>query len=222
MRIRATWLAIAIVSAACRGDRIAPSSARVSWRIVDRSWVSPWDESTDSAAVYRVAIIGPDRTDTLTDILPPWPVIVDDSAVWGFRKIEGQSDREFFHWSIAAKQMRALPLPRDVLGGYNDVMISPRAQFVAYVAKEDSGGAYGVVRDLESQRLVWRGPTAAGCDCDIDLSHARWVTPDSFEIAVVSTSNSRGWSISSGSATARHAHLAYSASEPEWHLGSRP
>jgi hypothetical protein len=194
----------------------------LAWHVVDSTWVTPWDETTDSAAVYRVAITGLAHVDTLTDILPPWPVIVGDSAVWGFRKMHGVSDRELFRWSIPEKRMLAEPLPDDVLGNYNDVMISPAGQYVAYVAKQERGGAYGVVRELQSHRTLWRGPTAAGCACDIDLSHARWVTPDSFEIAVVSTSDDRGWAISSGSAAAGRASLVYSPAEPEWHSGPRP
>ena len=222
MRIRVPWFVIAIVALACHSERAKSAAARVAWHVVDSTWVTPWDETTDSAAVYRVAITGPALADTLTDVLPPWPVIVGDSAVLGFRKMQGASDREMFRWSIPTKRMRTEPLPDDVLGDYNDVMISPGGQYVAYVAKQESSGAYGVVRDLRSHRLLWRGPTAAGCDCDIDLSHARWVSPDSFEIAVVSTSNDRGWAISSGSASAGRARLKYSATEPEWHAGQRP
>lgn len=190
--------------------------------VVDSSWVTPWDEMTDSVAVYRVAIVGPSGADTLANILPPWPVIVGDSIVWGLRKADGQAVREIFRWSRQTKRMDTRSLPSDLLGDYHDVMISPRGEFVAYVANEDSGGAYGVVRALDSQRLLWRGPTAAGCECDIDLSHARWVTPDSFEIAVVSTSNNRGWAIAAGSAAAHQARVLYSPVEPAWHRGPRP
>jgi hypothetical protein len=222
MRIGMTLFALAAASTACGIERDSSPSSQVSWRIIDSSWVAPWDEMVDSAAVYRVAVVGPSHTDTLTDVLPPWPVIVGDSVVWGFKKIDDQSDRELFRWSIPTKRMRTLALPTDILGGYNDVMISPGARFLSYVAKEDTGGAYGVVRTLESQQLLWRGPTAAGCDCDIDLSHARWVTRDSFEIAVVSSSNGRGWAVSSGSVAARRAHLFYSPTEPDWHSSPRP
>ena len=224
MQIRVAWLllAIAAATAGCHVGRESDATPPISWHIVDSAWVTPWDEVTDSAAVYRLAVVGPSRTDTLTDILPPWPVIVDDSAVWGFRKIREGTNREFFRWSVPARNIVTLALPADVLSGYNDIMISPRGRFVAYVGKEDTGGAYGVVRELESRRLLWRGPTASGCDCDVDLSHARWVTADSFEIAVVSTSNGRGWAISAGSATSGRAQLLYSPTEPDWHSASRP
>src|SRR5437899_488918 len=141
MHIRATWFAVAVLSTGCRLDRVSSAAPQLSWRIVDSSWVTPWDEMTDSAAVYRVAVFGPSRTDTLSDILPPWPVVIDDSAVRGLRKVNGKSDREFFRWSTPTKRMVTQPLPSDVLGGYNDVVISPRGQFIAYVAKEDTGGA---------------------------------------------------------------------------------
>lgn len=201
--------------------RAPAAHTRLTWHVVDRAWVAPWDEMTDSVATYRVVLRTGTVADTLSEVLPPWPVVIDDSTVWGLRRVPGRSARELFRWTGPRRPLAAWPLPTDVLGDFHDVMISPDGRHLAYVGLEEAG-PYAAVAALPSRRRVWRSATVGGCDCDVDLSHARWVSPDSFEIAVVSTADRRGWAIFAGSAARRQAGLRFVPQEPDWHTGTRP
>jgi hypothetical protein len=193
---------------------------RPSWRIVDSITV-PWDESTDSLDVYRVAVRASGGADTLREVLPPWPVFVDDSTLWGLRRATDSAKRVLFRWRGPHRALSTWSLPADVLYGFEDVMISPSGQYLAYVGREN-GGPYAAVVAVPGMTTLWRSEEVGGCDCDVDVSHARWVTADSFEIAVVSSANLRGWAVFRGSAAGRRGSTSYQATEPDWHAGAAP
>jgi hypothetical protein len=186
----------------------------VTWTVRDSTWISPWDEMLDSMPAYVVVLASRERRDTLAELLAPFPIRTDDSTIWGLRRVPGLPERELFRWR-PSEGLRAYALPTDMLGDYHEVAVSPAGEYVAYVALSDSG-VHAVVRDLPSGPLIIRSGRVGGCDCDVDMNHARWVTRDSFEIAVASTADQRGWAIVSGNAKARRMHLRYVASEPAW------
>ena len=98
----------------------------------------------------------------------------------------------------------------------------PDGRHVAYVA--DSAGPRAMVRAFTGE-LVVQGHVQGGCDCDVDMNHARWVSSDSFEIAVVNSANPRPgapYVLAAGSARGRRLRESGLAEEPKWHEGARP
>src|SRR4051812_46930685 len=80
-RIRA--LLVAFLGFAACEPSVPAATHRISLHIVDSTWAPPWDEMDDSIAVYRVAVRLGERTDTLRDVIAPWPIVVADSALFG-------------------------------------------------------------------------------------------------------------------------------------------
>jgi hypothetical protein len=62
---------------------------------------------------------------------------------------------------------------------------------------------------------VARGPSGGGCDCDEDSNYARWIAPDSFEIAVSHAITGAGWQLVAGRPS-RRVHIDTLRKEPEW------
>jgi hypothetical protein len=176
----------------------------------------------DSLAVYRVAISHGRITDTLDDVIGPWPVTIGDSVLLGLRLSRADSTRQVFEHRPETHTLLTHALPSDLYANFTDVSLSPDGRFVAYVADDD--GPRAVVRVLDGPILL-RGSVQAGCDCDVDLNHARWVTADSFEIAVVNRANERDgppWILAAGNVRSRRLSESPLSNEPTWHDGSRP
>ncbi|GAC1657471.1 MAG: hypothetical protein NVS4B3_24060 [Gemmatimonadaceae bacterium] len=94
------------------------------------------------------------------------------------------------------------------------VAVSPTGSHVAYISA-DTRGLRATVRTLPDLQLVLQGPVMAGCDCDVDMNHARWVSRDSFEVAIPDT---HGWGVFAGSAAAPRGTLHIEPTEPAWHV----
>jgi hypothetical protein len=212
------------VPVACAGPGVV-AAEHIAWRIVDSSWSPSWDPMSDSIVVYRVAVQRRGSIDTLRDMIEPWPVAVSDSTIVGVQLVRRDPSRQFLSFTLPSRRTSADPMSPDMEYQFNDVAVSPDGRYVAYVAADSVGLPYGMVRELSSRTEVARGPSAAGCECDVDMNHARWVTPDSFEIAVVNTGSSKGgprYLLMAGNARLRRLHTTGLPDEPGWHASSRP
>jgi hypothetical protein len=109
-----------------------------------------------------------------------------------------------------------------LFSNFTDVSISPDGRYVAYVG-DSSALPRAVVRTLTGELIVV-GRVQGGCDCDVDMNHARWVSPDSFEIAVVNSANTipgAPFILAAGSVIGRRLHETVLSKEPAWHEASR-
>jgi hypothetical protein len=103
---------------------------------------------------------------------------------------------------------------------FHDIVPSLDGRYFAYVAEDttlSAQGAYAVVREIGTGRLVFSSTTRGGCDCDVDMNHARWLAPDSFEIAISLIDEPGGWEIVAGRASLRRFHVDRVPKEPVWH-----
>jgi hypothetical protein len=210
-----------VVGVGC-GPQPVATRTRATWRMLDSTWVSPWDEMTDSLKVYRLVASLHATSDTLTDVIEPWPIVADDSTLWGVRVIRATAERSLFRFTWPARTLESVKLPGDMPSNFSDISVSPTGEYLAYVAYDSSGGPFAVVKKLPAGKLLLKSPSVGGCDCDVDLNHARWVTPDSFEIALVSTADSRGWAIAAGSVGQRRLQTHFVTVEPAWHHDRGP
>lgn len=179
-----------------------------------------WDaiEQPDSVTVYRIEVRSGAGSDTLTDVIPPLPFNVGDSIVVGLRLERvsvSEGRRQFFTFVPRTKRLATRPLPDDAY--FYDVMISPNGRYVAYVAVGRSGNL-PIVRDFRTGTVLAHGPGGGGCECDIDRNHARWVSADSFEIAVAHHLGAEGdWLLFAGRASLRRVHTSRLNAAPRWH-----
>jgi hypothetical protein len=215
-----TGAGAAIASGACsRGDE--RSTTRI--QVIDSSFTQSWEPMEDTGTVYRIAVISPLGADTIRNVIPPAPIVVGDTLVMGLVQVSEDSStpqRQIFRLRLGQHRVETTPLPDDVWGSYQDVLISPDGRYVAYVGEDTTPanpGTYGIVRDLKSGAIVVRGPGGGGCDCDEDLNYARWFPPDSFEIAVAHRNSGGGWQRFSGKASASRVHVDTLSDEPDWH-----
>jgi hypothetical protein len=200
----------------------ATPEAAIGWRILDSTWTPSWDPMDDSLAVYRVAITRGRVTDTLNDVIGPWPFPVGDSTVVGVRLVRADTTRQIFEYWPDTHRLVSHSVPVDLYSNFTDIALSPDGRFIAYVANDD--GPREVVRALDGP-IVLRGSVQGGCDCDVDLNHARWVTSDSFEIAVVNRASLSGgapWVLAAGNVRGHHLSERGLSNEPTWHDGSPP
>jgi hypothetical protein len=212
------------VSGGCQPQRDAAAD-RIAWRILDSSWSAPWDPMDDSIMVYRIVASRAGVADTLADVIRPWPVVVSDSTIIGLHFVRSDSSRQIVSLTLPGRRRAVTPLPSDLHFQFTDIAISPHGQYLAYVASDSTSGPYPVIRAFDTGAEILRGPAAAGCDCDSDMNHARWVSVDSFEVAVVNSADDQGgpayWLLAGNAAVRRAHHLAL-ASEPTWHDATRP
>src|SRR5262245_51450311 len=176
-----------------------------------------WDPMADTTTIFRYVIITTAGTDTLDMVVPPDPFVIGDTAVMGLILVgERELHRELFTF-VKGRPLKLQPLPDDVWYYFNDVVPSPDGRFLAYVADDTMRGTFAAVRDLRTGRLVARGRVGGGCECDVDQNHARWISADSFEIAVSFARATGNWEIVSGRASKGRIHSQTVALEPEWH-----
>jgi hypothetical protein len=166
---------------------------------------------------YRVEVRDGTRRDTLNDVLEPLPIVVGDSLIMGLRLNRDHAARVLFRFRVSSSALEVWSLPSDVWDVYHDIVVSPNGQYFAYVGMGDSG-TVAVVREVGTNVEIARGASGGGCECDVDLNHARWFAPDSFEIAVAHThTDPGGWKLVAGRASERRASVSTLRQEPEWH-----
>ena len=224
MRARIVLVLIAacafVSSGACRSDS-DQSNTRIT--VIDSTYTQSWEPMEDTGTVYRIEVVSPSGADTIRNVIPPAPIVVGDSLVIGLLQVSEDSstpERRLFRLRLGQHRVETSPIPEDVWPSYQDVLISPNGRYIAYVGEDSTPanpGTYGMVRDLTTREVVIKGPGGGGCDCDEDLNHARWLSPDSFEIAVAHTRGNSGWERISGSAAARRIHVDTLRDEPDWH-----
>lgn len=211
--------ALALVVGACRADDAGRGTTIA---LVDSTFAPSWDATEDSGLVYRLEISSRSGIDTIADVITPFPVIVGDSLVVGLIQVSEDSSapqRKVFRFRPGMHPLERRPVPPDVWAFLHDFVISPDGRYAAYVAEDPLPGDLGtfaVVRDLVTGEVVARGPSGGGCDCDVDANYARWIPPDSFEIAVSHANTGAGWQRVSGRASTRRVHVDTLAREPEW------
>jgi hypothetical protein len=213
--------ACAVVSTGgCRseGDQ---SNTRIT--VLDSTYTQSWEPMEDTGTVYRIEVVSPFGADTIRNVIPPAPIVVGDSLVIGLLQVSEDSstpERRLFRLRLGQHRVETSSIPEDVWPSYQDVLISPNGRYIAYVGEDSTPanpGTYGLVRDLTTREVLIKGPGGGGCDCDEDLNHARWLSPDSFEIAVAHTRGNSGWERISGNAAARRIHVDTLRDEPDWH-----
>lgn len=206
-------VALLVMLHASRGDSVAQSALQ--WRILDSAVVDSWDQMGE-ISMYRVQVRRGSRNTVVTRVIAPLPISVGDSELIGLRFDQQRHDRRLFRWRASTNRLEQFRLPRDVWVYSYDVVVAPSGRFVAYVAQDSASyEMFGAVRAWPSGRLVLRGPRLPGCDCDVDMNHARWVASDSFEIAVAGL---RGRYLRiSGNAEAARIHIDTLPSQPLWH-----
>jgi hypothetical protein len=208
------------LSGACR-DEGDESSTRI--RVLDSTYTQSWEPMEDTGTVYRIEVVSPLGADTIRNVIPPAPVVVGDTLLVGLLQASEDSstpERRVFRLRLGQHRVETSPIPEDVWTLYRDILISPDGRYVAYVSDDtttENSGTRGLVRDLATREIVIKGPGGGGCDCDVDLNHARWFAPDSFEIAVAHTSTQSGWQRVSGRASTRRIHVDTLKEEPDWH-----
>ncbi|MDQ3674645.1 MAG: hypothetical protein M3365_09755 [Gemmatimonadota bacterium] len=212
--------AAAAVIGACSGKDATERGTTMT--VIDSAFAPSWDATEDSGLVYRLEVSSPNGIDTVPDVIAPFPVVVGDTLIIGLIQVSEDSSapqRKVFRFRPGAHPVERRPVPPDVWAFFHDFVISPDGRYSAYVAEDPLPGDIGtfaIVRDLLSGEVVARGPSGGGCDCDVDSNYARWIPPDSFEIAVSHASTGAGWQRVSGRTSTRKVHVDTLAREPEW------
>jgi len=207
-----------LAGVACRGRE---GAAATTITVIDSTFTHSWDATEDSGLVYRVEIASRRGVDTVSDVIPPFPIPVDDTLVIGLIQTSEDSsspERKVFRLRLRDHTVQTQPVPHDVWAFYQDFLFSPDGRYAAYVAEDPipgQAGTFAMVRDALTGEIVARGPAGGGCDCDVDSNYARWIAPDSFEIAVSHASTGAGWQRVAGRPH-RRVHVDTLKSEPVW------
>lgn len=203
---------------ACRGREGAGATTIT---VIDSTFSQSWNATADSGLVYQVEIASRRGVDTVSDVIEPFPIVVGDTVVVGLLQASEDSSspqRKVFRLRLRDHVLDTRPVPHDVWAFYENFAVSPNGRYAAYVAEDPIPGQVGtfaMVRDVLTGEIVARGPAGGGCDCDVDSNYARWIAPDSFEIAVSHAITGAGWQIVSGRPH-RRVHVDTLKSEPEW------
>jgi hypothetical protein len=218
-------VAVSMSSAACAARDTAPPLA-AAMRVVDSAEAPGWNAMEDASTIYRVETRGTRGVRLVDSVLAPLPIVVGDSALVGLRLSvsgvgdESEGERRLFRLHLASGRLEMWPAPTDAWYVAFDIVPSPDGRYIAYVADDTGGGrgTHAAVRELATGALVVQGPGGGGCDCDVDMNHARWFAPDSFEIAVAHVADDRGgWQPVARRASARRFRTDTLSKEPSWH-----
>ena len=174
-------------------------------------------DSTSGPWAYRIVVTGRGRVDTLSRVLLPYLLTVTDSVIAGIQSLPRYPFRSLFVLDRTGGSRLSFRVPRDAWSLFNDFAISPNGRYLAYVAVDSMHRFFARVRELASGRRVATSVPALGCDCDIDRNHARWVSADSFEIAVDGAGEDGGYLLFSGSTTTRKTQSTVTRTPPRWH-----
>ena len=208
-----------LLIAACGGERAGSSTVIT---VIDSAFAPSWDATEDSALVYRMEIASRRGADTVSGVITPFPISVGDTLVVGLIQTSEDSSppqRKVFRLRLREHAMETRPIPDDVWAFFHDFVFSPDGRYVAYVAEDPlpgQTGTFAVVRDVLTGEIVARGPPGGGCDCEVDSNYARWVLPDSFEIAVSHASTGGRWQRVSGRTSSKRVHVDTLPQEPAW------
>ena len=190
--------------------------------MIDSASAASWDATEDSTFVYRLEVASRTRADTIPGVITPLPIMSGDTLVIGLLQVSEDSSapqRRMFRLRVADGALELRPIPPDVWAYFHDLVVSPDGRYLAYVAEDPIAvdtGTFAIVRDLNTDRIVARGPSGGGCDCDVDSNYARWLPPDSFEIAVSHAATRSGWQLVSGRASTGRVHVDTLRREPAW------
>ena len=170
---------------------------------------------------YLVEVRTSAGVDTLRNVVAPLPTVAGDTAIIGLAIEDSASTgRTLFIFDVRRRLTRRQSLPSDAWPGQYDIAVSPHGDHLLYIREVSEPRTLysenAVIRRLSSGEVVLSGPAWRSCECDVDLHHARWVTPDSFEIATGATEG-RGWERLSGSVSRRSLHTDTVSAEPKWH-----
>jgi hypothetical protein len=213
-------LTISFCAAACSGRE--GSEPATTLTVIDSAYAPSWDAIEDSGFVYRIEVSSPSGLDTVNDVIPPFPHAVGDTLVVGLLQAAEDSStpqRKMFRLHLDDGGLDTRPLPPDVWAYFHDFVVSPDGRYAAYVAEDPlpgQTGTFATVRDLLTGEVALRGPAGGGCDCEVDTNYARWIAPDSFEIAVSHAITGAGWQRVSGRVSERRVHVDTLRKEPEW------
>lgn len=143
----------------------------------------PWRTEMAEGVDRRVAVRHGGGIDTLSGIVVDVPpVVVGDSAVWGFDRERGDIVQGF-HWSSRTGEVETIELPGD-FAPFLASGLSPDAEELAYVSKRPDGRLEAVVRSWPEKRLLYRGPPVEGYPSDAMNSVVEWTGDDRVEIRV--------------------------------------
>jgi len=180
--------------------------------VLDSAKVDAFDGERWVYRIHAVSSVG----SVVLDALRPLPVLASDSLLLGIRLRDLDSTRQLFAVTVPLGTQTLYPMPADLWPFFEDVAVSPDGRFVAYVAWVD-GHPLARIRPWPGLDPVLSGPPAAGCECDVDRNHARWVTPDSFEIWVDGATEAGSGMLVRGNAGRRTIHVDTLASPPLFH-----
>lgn len=164
----------------------------------DRSWEGgelqvrlvdsiPWATELASGTYRRVAFRRDGTVDTLPDVeVERRPVVVGDSAIYGFDWSAGAVERAF-RWT-AETGLVTLELPDDFLG-FTAFALAPDAAHLAYAGEAEEGPEgeirlKAVVRDWPSGETVWESDRVAGYPSGGKNSTVEWPSADSVEVRI--------------------------------------
>jgi hypothetical protein len=188
----------------------------LSLRLLDSATVGESCEG-EGLQVWRIEVRSPSKSDTLVNIIEPWPVLVGDTALFGVAATPDGCTRRLFHYTPQTGRNTSFPLPVGMWHYFSDVSVSLDGRYVLYLRMDTLGRETAVVTRWPTGPTLVRGPFRDGCECDVDRHHAHWVTPDSFELA---THLGRGdlYERVSGSVRARRVHLdTLKTTDQYWH-----
>lgn len=143
----------------------------------------PWRTEMAEGVDWRVAVRHEGRIDTLPGIVVDAPpIVVGDSAVWGFNRDQGDIV-EGFRWRSRTREVETIELPDDFTP-FLASGLSPHAAELAYVSRRPDGRLEAVVRSWPGKRLLYRSPPVEGYPSDAMNSAVEWTGDDRVEIRI--------------------------------------
>lgn len=190
----------------------------MSWRVVDSVLVGPWNPMDDPSYAFAVEVRVGARVDTLERLID-FESVNSTGALFIAIGVQGDELETARQVVLAdAVRSRRIDVPDDVYYNFHDLAVSPDGRYLAYVAS----GTIASISDLFSGERVFQSAPAQKCDCDIDFSHARWITADSAEFALDDQNASEpGWRIIGVHLRPLRATVSSSKTEPDFHGQSR-
>jgi len=206
-----------VLTAACASGRPQPDTTEtLRLTPIDSAWSQhPWNAMADGIYTYRIEVASSTHRDTLSNVISPMPFLAGPSMVVGFLLDTVAEDRVSFRYEAGSRRPKRASLPSDIRYNFHDVALSPDGNYLLYLASDSVGNEWTSVRHWPDGEIVFTGPRQAACECDVDLHHARWISPDSFQVAT--RVGRPEWAVLTATLPGSGFHIDTVSGEPAWH-----
>lgn len=165
---------------------------------------------------YRVAVRTAGHVETLPGIQThEAPIITPDGVINGLAFDSSGEIERGYQYDSKARRLQFVELPSDMSVYFSEALLSPDAQYLAYIAQDSLSIFTAVIIGWPDGRPVFRQRVGAGFPSDVNFNHLRWLDGHRAEFAIRIDAGDGPW-VHIVASLPDSASVDTLTSEPDW------